>query len=284
MNSPRNMVSQRVSLVVTTCLRPTHNLKKFASAFMYCLALLHQRLTADAMKHRYLDPAWSKDHDIRLEHYTNARVQAEMNLLGKKVRQVTSLDCMAGTWSKCAKQCARCSVQFHHHDDKDFVVKDSMIAGQGLFTTSRIFTGGIMLLEYKGKILKAAQLSGNLAYTMCLDKARYIQAHEGIHMRVNHSCQPNCRLLKWRDGDGTAHLSISSLNGINPNEELTVDYGAAPSWKLFACHCPECTKELPVGDECTKELPAGDPKANDTSISRHVTRHKRKRRKNVSNC
>jgi SAM-dependent methyltransferase len=242
------------------------------------MAAAGQGLTEAVMMSAYLAPAWSDDPHICLKHYAKEVQKAEVNLpqRGKKNRQVTCSNCMAGIWKKCTTSCAKCAHIFKHCDDRDFSVKNSMIDGQGLFTNHRIVKGGIMLLEYQGAIIAKTALSASKcdhAYTMCLDANRYVQADQGIHMWVNHSCQPNCRLLKWMDIDGRERLSISSLNGIHKNAELTVDYGAAPCRHLFQnqCLCSECTKgplkRSPEGESSSKQK------------AQHVVHPERKRRK-----
>lgn len=141
--------------------------------------LVNKHLLSEAdMVEKYLAPAWGKDRE-RLTHYTVQKYEAEKNLPGKDCRHITSLDCMAGTWRKCAKACARCAVIFNHQEKNHFAVKDSTIVGKGLFTEKRILKGGVLLLEYEGDIIPKAEFSEstrNSAVTMCLDKSRYIQA------------------------------------------------------------------------------------------------------------
>ena len=40
---------------------------------------------------------------------------------------------------------------------------------------------------------------------------------------VNHSCEPNCMLQKWRNGNDTC-VGLFAVRDISPGEELTYDY------------------------------------------------------------
>ncbi|MBP5622349.1 MAG: SET domain-containing protein-lysine N-methyltransferase, partial [Thermoguttaceae bacterium] len=67
---------------------------------------------------------------------------------------------------------------------------------------------------------------------------------------LNHSCAPNCQFIEWQiDDDSTStgspvpivELWVHALRDIEPNEELTIDYGW--DWQsAIPCKCgaPNC--------------------------------------------
>jgi hypothetical protein len=75
---------------------------------------------------------------------------------------------------------------------------------------------------------------------------------------INHSCEPNCRVVFQADG----RVICQALRDIAPGEELTFDYATTttrdglavfPGWR-FACACgaPGCRAEV----SCAEEIPA----------------------------
>ncbi|KAF4318555.1 hypothetical protein BBO99_00000957 [Phytophthora kernoviae] len=76
-------------------------------------------------------------------------------------------------------------------------------------------------------------------YIMELGKGEYIDARfkGSVSRFINHSCDPNCHLLKWRV-KGVNRIAITALKDIESGTELSYDYQfhtkQAMEWK---CHC-----------------------------------------------
>ncbi|GKY90554.1 hypothetical protein MPSEU_000029100 [Mayamaea pseudoterrestris] len=77
---------------------------------------------------------------------------------------------------------------------------------------------------------------------MALDEGVYLDARQrgSIARYVNHSCNPNCKVERWKVR-GVVRAAVVALREIKPNEELSFDYkwerkrGRAPT----KCHCGE---------------------------------------------
>ena len=73
----------------------------------------------------------------------------------------------------------------------------------------------------------------------------YIDARQmgNIFRFVNHSCEPNCQVLRWNDGQLPC-LIFRALSEVAEGEELTYDYGyeVFDRGNGFKCHCgkPKC--------------------------------------------
>ena len=71
---------------------------------------------------------------------------------------------------------------------------------------------------------------------------------------LNHSCQPNCRLLEIevarRDGPPRAELWLSVEIALAPGEQMTIDYGW-PAEHAVPCHCgsPSCRRWIVAAEE-----------------------------------
>jgi uncharacterized protein len=50
----------------------------------------------------------------------------------------------------------------------------------------------------------------------------------------NHSCRPNCEVFMW--DDQPRKIWVATLRDINPDEELTIDYGW-PAEEAIPCQC-----------------------------------------------
>lgn len=80
---------------------------------------------------------------------------------------------------------------------------------------------------------------------MMFDQNMIIDATRGSIARfVNHSCEPNCRMVKWTV-DGKPRMALfAGDNGISTADELTYDYNFDPfsAKNIQECHCgmPSC--------------------------------------------
>jgi hypothetical protein len=110
---------------------------------------------------------------------------------------------------------------------------------------------GQLVIEYVGEVINEEEKERRLLdhaknspddknmYIMELGKGEYIDARfkGSVSRFINHSCDPNCHLLKWRV-KGVNRIAITALTDIEPGTELSYDYQfhtkQAMEWK---CHC-----------------------------------------------
>ncbi|ETI49466.1 hypothetical protein L914_06549 [Phytophthora nicotianae] len=110
---------------------------------------------------------------------------------------------------------------------------------------------GQLVIEYVGEVINEEEKERRLLdhaknspedknmYIMELGKGEYIDARfkGSVSRFINHSCDPNCHLLKWRV-KGVNRIAITALKDIKPGTELSYDYQfhtkQAMEWK---CHC-----------------------------------------------
>ncbi|RLN69006.1 hypothetical protein BBP00_00000697 [Phytophthora kernoviae] len=110
---------------------------------------------------------------------------------------------------------------------------------------------GQLVIEYVGEVINEDEKERRLLehakkspedknmYIMELGKGEYIDARfkGSVSRFINHSCDPNCHLLKWRV-KGVNRIAITALKDIESGTELSYDYQfhtkQAMEWK---CHC-----------------------------------------------
>lgn len=115
---------------------------------------------------------------------------------------------------------------------------------------------GQLVIEYVGEVVNEDEKERRLKdhalntpedknmYIMELSKGVYIDARfkGSVSRYINHACDPNCHLLKWRV-KGENRIAITALKDIAAGDELSYDYQfhtqQAMEWK---CHCkaPNC--------------------------------------------
>ena len=103
------------------------------------------------------------------------------------------------------------------------------------------------IVEYVGLAVSKGYLSDvpNMEYIMRLEGDTYIDArHQGNYARfINHSCDPNCIVKKWKV-NGITRICIFAKKAIQPGEELTFDYAWDTTNKgLYTkcyCHADGC--------------------------------------------
>jgi hypothetical protein len=219
-------------------------------------------LTTEKLKTDYLDPAWGKCEEARWKLYEGLKATTgELLTAQKKARKllmsrqkgkkptVTTQPrgkCSCLVWWECSKHCTTCVSLFEHQPDA-VKVGNSDINGKGLFAAKAIprnkfaiqYTGEVIRLE-EHNTLTAAQ--GR--YTAKMDFC-YINAVDAVepHKYVNHSCNPNSRLLHWLSKDNEARLSIQVVRPVKSGDEITVDYGTIIP-KSFQCTCFTCKTPL----------------------------------------
>ncbi|GLD93071.1 hypothetical protein PINS_up001663 [Pythium insidiosum] len=115
---------------------------------------------------------------------------------------------------------------------------------------------GQLVIEYVGEVINEEEKNRRLSeharlnpedknmYIMELSNGVYIDArHKGSVSRfINHSCDPNCRLLKW-NVRGVNRIAITAVKDIAAGEELSYDYqfhtSQAMEWRCF-CKAKGC--------------------------------------------
>ncbi|TMW63330.1 hypothetical protein Poli38472_002271 [Pythium oligandrum] len=110
---------------------------------------------------------------------------------------------------------------------------------------------GQLVIEYVGEVINEEEKNRRLSeharlnpedknmYIMELSNGVYIDArHKGSVSRfINHSCDPNCHLLKW-NVRGVNRIAITALTDIEAGVELSYDYQFHTSQAMqFRCFC-----------------------------------------------
>jgi serine/threonine protein kinase len=146
-------------------------------------------------------------------------------------------------------------------------IVDAGPKGRGLRTCQDIQRGEF-IIEYVGRAIRRAYLeklfsrykNERMLYIMALDTDVYIDARTkgGKARFINHSCEPNCVVHRWKV-NGILRAAIFATKNIEAGEELSFDYkwerkrGRAPT----KCHCgtPSCrgTLEMPKSMEEEEE-------------------------------
>lgn len=119
-------------------------------------------------------------------------------------------------------------------------IRDSSIHGKGTFA-SALLEADTLILEYTGELIDrrtAVERDRPEApdyswYILQVDDDIFIDARLVEHPAkyINHSCEPNCSLLR----DETRAF-IRTLRTISPGEELTYDYEYDES-DILTCRC-----------------------------------------------
>jgi len=117
-----------------------------------------------------------------------------------------------------------------------FEVRDSPIAGKGMFALRKIKKGTV-IMEYVGEKIdkreaKAREKSGLDTYIFYLDRYHDLDGIHGNESKfVNHSCDNNVR-VSVRGGK----IFYVAVRTISSSEEITADYELI-SDKLEKCSC-----------------------------------------------
>lgn len=126
---------------------------------------------------------------------------------------------------------------------------DAGVKGNGLrLTPTGKCRKGDIVCEYVGKAIAAPHLprlfrkyqTERRLYIMALGDGIYLDARHkgGLARFINHSCDPNCRVERWKVR-GVIRAAVVALRDMQPLEEFTFDYqwdrkrGYAPT----ICHC-----------------------------------------------
>ncbi len=114
--------------------------------------------------------------------------------------------------------------------------------GEGVFSLALIKGGQAI-----GRVFGDVKPS-NYRSDYCVEFGNKVLEPFAPYRFLNHSCEPNCQFIEWRIEDGLSELSVPivelwvhALRDIQPDEELTIDYGW--DWKsAIPCKCgaPNC--------------------------------------------
>lgn len=123
------------------------------------------------------------------------------------------------------------------------IVKDSNVHGKGIFTQVPI-NKDQRILVIEGEMIDAAECirrenEENNVYIFWKDDNTYIDTSSSEKIKyINHSCNANCYI----DEDENALLILVASRDIQPNEELTIDYGYDEIYE--ECSCSSCENKL----------------------------------------
>ncbi|KAF2004354.1 SET domain-containing protein [Amniculicola lignicola CBS 123094] len=102
--------------------------------------------------------------------------------------------------------------------------------GTGLQATMPFRTGQF-IIEYTGRIVEGRTITEQLnagkgQYLLRLSNNKAIDGSMdgSIARYTNHSCEPNCEMVKW-NVKSVEHIILVASRDIDPSEELTCDYG-----------------------------------------------------------
>ena len=132
-------------------------------------------------------------------------------------------------------------MQSQLHDTPYLLVRDSAIAGRGLFTT-RMFRAGESICIVTGEVIDEVEALRRERdeqnwYIYWNHAEHYIDAADsGIGRYVNHCCTPNATTMP-RDN---ASVSLVALRDIAAGDELTIDYDYPEIYVLCQRVNPHC--------------------------------------------
>ncbi|KAJ8128242.1 hypothetical protein O1611_g5394 [Lasiodiplodia mahajangana] len=119
---------------------------------------------------------------------------------------------------------------------------------------NRCFEANQIIMEYTGEIITEEECDRRMNekykdnqcyYLMSFDQNMIIDATTGSIARfVNHSCQPNCRMVKWIVSGQPRMALFAGDRDIMTGEELTYDYNfdpfSAKNVQKCLCGAPNC--------------------------------------------
>ncbi|AEO54989.1 hypothetical protein MYCTH_2298281 [Thermothelomyces thermophilus ATCC 42464] len=141
--------------------------------------------------------------------------------------------------------------------------------------SNRCFEPNQIIMEYTGEIITVAECERRMNeeykdnecyYLMSFDQNMIIDATTGSIARfVNHSCSPNCRMIKWIVAGQPRMALFAGDRPIMTGEELTYDYNfdpfSAKNVQKCLCGSPNCRGVLgPKPKEVKTPKPAKEEK------------------------
>ncbi|KAH9868240.1 hypothetical protein J1614_007312 [Plenodomus biglobosus] len=127
-------------------------------------------------------------------------------------------------------------------------VVDTQDRGFGV-RAMRTFEPHQIIVEYAGEIItqwecerrmKQVYKKDKCYYLMSFDNKMIIDATRGTIARfVNHSCEPNCEMIKWTVGGEPRMALFAGSRGVMTGDELTYDYNFDPfsQKNIQVCRC-----------------------------------------------
>ncbi|MCJ1395365.1 hypothetical protein MMC18_008249 [Xylographa bjoerkii] len=120
--------------------------------------------------------------------------------------------------------------------------------------SNRTFDPNQIIVEYTGEIITQDECDSRMRkmykdnecfYLMVFDQNMIIDATRGSIARfINHSCEPNCKMIKWTVAGKPRMALFAGDRGVMTGEELTYDYNFDPfsSKNIQECRCsaPTC--------------------------------------------
>ncbi|KAI9716101.1 MAG: hypothetical protein M1812_005528 [Candelaria pacifica] len=115
--------------------------------------------------------------------------------------------------------------------------------------SNRTFAPNQIIVEYAGEIITQDESDERMNtrykdnecyYLMLFDQNMIIDATRGSIARfVNHSCEPNCRMIKWTVMGKPRMALFAGDRGVMSGEELTYDYNFDPfsAKNVQVCRC-----------------------------------------------
>lgn len=147
----------------------------------------------------------------------------------------------------------------------------------------RTFEPHQIIVEYAGEIItqdecerrmKQVYKKDKCYYLMSFDNKMIIDATRGTIARfVNHSCEPNCEMIKWTVSGEPRMALFAGSRGIMTGEELTYDYNFDPfsSKNIQECRCGTRSCRGVLGPK-----PKHQPREEKSMVSALVAGTKRK--------
>ena len=170
---------------------------------------------------------------------------------------------------ECGNNCAAGPLcgnkRIQRREWKKLQVFDAGLKGRGLMVLEECKKGDFVC-EYVGVAVKRKYLDGLFArykhermlYIMALDGDVYIDARHrgGIARYINHSCEPNCAVHRWKVR-GIIRAGVFALRELAAGEELSFDY----QWDrkrgraLTKCYCgsESCRGTLEIPKDCEEQ-------------------------------
>ncbi|MCJ1358822.1 MAG: hypothetical protein MMC33_008822 [Icmadophila ericetorum] len=151
--------------------------------------------------------------------------------------------------------------------------------------SNRTFEPNQIIVEYAGEIITQDECDNRMRtlykdnecyYLMSFDQNMIIDATRGSIARfINHSCEPNCKMVKWTVAGKPRMALFAGDHGITTGEELTYDYNFDPfsSKNLLVCKCGS--------SKCRGFL--GGPKPKEIKLTQSTTSGTKRKFKKMAN-
>ncbi|XP_068662721.1 histone-lysine N-methyltransferase ASHH3 isoform X2 [Aristolochia californica] len=197
---------------------------------------------------------------------------------------VCGRDCQCGMLlSSCSASC-KCGISclnksFQNRPIKKMKLVKTEKCGYGLLADEDIKQGEFVI-EYVGEVIDDKTCEerlwdmkhrGETNFYLCeINRDMVIDAtYKGNKSRyINHSCQPNTEMQKWRI-DGETRIGIFSTRDIKKGEDLTYDYRFVQFGADQDCHCGAlgCRRKLGSKPSKPKDFPT---QRLDNGLSHHI--------------